>query len=74
MYLREGMFKADCDRCGLRFDPVRGGVCTSCRMALCDEHLHGSLAQRIRVDFLGREAICPVCRAKGTRPHAGTTR
>ena len=70
MFLREGMFKADCDRCGARFDPVKGGVCASCREALCGDHLHGSLVQRIRVDLLGREAICPACRARGARANA----
>ena len=74
MFLREAMFKADCDRCGVRFDPVKGGICTSCRMALCAEHLHGSFVQRLRVDLLGREAICPVCRTKGAVPHAGAAR
>ena len=74
MFLREGMFLADCDRCGVRFDPVRGGVCASCRMALCDEHLHGSLVQRLRVTLLGRESVCPVCREKGMATHASAAR
>ena len=74
MFLRESMFKADCDRCGVRFDPVKGGVCTRCRMALCDEHLHGSLAQRLRVNLLGREAVCPACRERGAATGASATR
>ena len=74
MFLREGMFKADCDRCGVLFDPVKGGVCARCRMALCDEHLHGSLVQRLRVDLFGREAVCPVCREKETATRASATR
>lgn len=76
MFLREGMFKIDCDRCGVRFDPVDGGVCSRCRQALCAEHLHGSLVQRIKVNLLGREATCPACRARGaaTGTSAGAAR
>ena len=74
MFLREGMFKADCDRCGARFDPVNGGFCASCRMALCDDHLHGSVVQRLKVTLFGREAVCPLCRAKGATASTGAAR
>jgi hypothetical protein len=43
-------------------------------MALCDEHLHGSLVQRLRVDLFGREAVCPVCREQETATRASATR
>ena len=68
VFLRESMFKADCDRCGVRFDPIEGGFCASCGEALCAAHLHGSLVQRLKVSLLGRTSVCTACRAAGAKP------
>lgn len=62
---RESMFKADCDACGSRFTPGRGGVCQQCRRILCEYHLHGSLMQRLRV-AMGAPPICVDCRRAAT--------
>ena len=70
-FFREGMFKADCDVCGVRFDPVQGGVCTVCKRILCRTHLYGSLAQRLRVTLFGAPAVCIYCRVAAPRGAVG---
>ena len=64
VFFRESMFKTDCERCGVRFDPVKGGVCEQCKRILCGDHLYGSLGQRLRVQLLGATPVCIYCRAE----------
>ena len=59
---RETQMRTECDACGVRFDLVKGGVCTTCRRILCAAHLHGSFFRRLLVD-LGAAARCLDCRA-----------
>jgi hypothetical protein len=68
---RRSEFRADCERCGARFEPGRGGgVCARCRRILCDAHLHGSFLQRVRV-AVGAPAVCAQCRATSGSGGAG---
>ena len=67
MFFRESIFKTDCDRCGARFDPIRGGVCEQCRRILCGEHLHGTRWQRLRTQLFGGPTVCIYCRAESAR-------
>ena len=58
--LRESTVAAECERCGVRFDPVSGGVCSVCRRILCDAHLNGSFFRRARTWF-GAAPVCVFC-------------
>ena len=60
---RKSDVMTECDECDVRFDVVRGGVCTACRRILCFTHLHGSWVQRLRVD-LGAQTVCVRCRGR----------
>src|SRR5688500_20354276 len=60
--LRESTVAAECERCGVRFDPVTGGVCSVCRRILCDAHLNGSFFRRARTCF-GAAPACVYCAA-----------
>ena len=53
---------ATCDTCRARFDPVRGGVCPSCRRLLCAEHYYGAPWRRV-LGLLGMAPQCAACRA-----------
>ena len=57
--------RMDCERCSRQFRIGEGGVCTRCRLMLCDHHLHGSLVQRIRVTLFGATPVCVECRKGG---------
>ena len=75
--LRESTVAAECERCGVRFDPVTGGVCSVCRRILCDAHLNGSFFRRARTWF-GAAPVCVYCAAAaptaGDPPPAGEKR
>jgi hypothetical protein len=58
----KSMFRWDCDECGLRFTPGRGGVCSSCKRSLCFVHLHGSVTRHVMVYF-GAPSLCVQCRS-----------
>lgn len=60
------IFTIDCDKCGARFEPGTGGVCTCCKRILCPQHLHGSWLRRMMVD-VGAPAVCVECRAGSVR-------
>lgn len=66
--LRESTVAAECERCGVRFDPVSGGVCSVCRRILCDAHLNGSFLRRARTWF-GAAPVCVYCAAAGPAEH-----
>ena len=53
----------DCERCGLPFEPMKGGLCQRCDRILCAADLHGDILSRWRAAITGR-AICVECRAK----------
>jgi hypothetical protein len=53
----------ECDRCGLPFEPMKGGLCQRCDRILCGADLHGDLLSRWRAALTGR-SICVECRAK----------
>lgn len=60
---------ATCDECRTPFDPVRGGVCPSCRRLLCATHLYGSFLRRVQgLLMLGGAPRCPYCRAGQPTP------
>jgi hypothetical protein len=61
---RKSSFRWDCDQCGVPFAVGKGGVCPSCKRALCDFHLHGSKLLKLRRALLGKPTICVSCRAK----------
>lgn len=61
----KSIFKTDCDECGDRFTPGRGGVCVGCRRILCFKDLHGSIARHALVYF-GAKSLCVACRTEGT--------
>ena len=61
----KSIFKTDCDECGDRFTPGRGGVCVGCQRILCLKHLHGSIARHALVYF-GAQSLCVACRTEGT--------
>lgn len=63
---RKSEYRWECDRCGIPFEPGKGGVCPSCKETLCDRHLHGSLLARLRVTF-GGPLKCVACRAADAR-------
>jgi hypothetical protein len=67
---RKSIFRTNCDRCGREFTLGEGGVCVECRTILCDDHLHGGLFRRIRVNLLGAPAICTACRSKSAGANA----
>ncbi len=62
----------DCEQCGERFDPVKGGVCAACSRILCGTHLFGSRAYRLRA-VVGLPAVCVACRNEGRRVVRGGT-
>jgi hypothetical protein len=62
---RQANIKTECDQCKRLFSVTRGGVCSRCRRILCDAHLHGSFAQRMKVDLFGGTAVCVQCRSGG---------
>jgi hypothetical protein len=64
---RKSSFRWDCDRCGVPFTPGAGGVCPSCKQALCDRHLHGSILMKLRRALLGEMTICVRCRERQER-------
>ncbi|HET6701419.1 MAG TPA: hypothetical protein VFH14_06440 [Gemmatimonadaceae bacterium] len=53
----------DCERCGLPFEPIKGGLCPRCDRILCAADLHGDIFSRWKAALTGR-AICVECRAK----------
>ncbi len=55
---------ATCDVCRARFDPVHGGVCSSCRRLLCPTHYYGSVLRRF-LGLLGFSPRCVSCRRSG---------
>jgi hypothetical protein len=59
---RRSEFRWECERCGIPFEPGKGGVCPVCRQTLCDRHLHGSLRTKLLVSF-GVPLKCVGCRA-----------
>gem|GEM_PF-1262933 len=64
-FLQPSRVIATCDECRARFDPVRGGVCDSCRRLLCPTHYYGSFLRRLQ-GLLGFSPLCPACRAGRT--------
>jgi len=62
---RQSPFKWQCDKCGVFFSAGKGGVCPSCKRALCDAHLYGSFFEKIRARFSSERVLCLECRAKG---------
>jgi hypothetical protein len=61
---RKSNFRWDCDQCGVPFRAGKGGVCPTCKRALCDAHLHGSLLLKVRRSLLHEPTICVWCREK----------
>lgn len=59
-------FMGVCDRCGVAFDPRKGGVCSVCRDTLCGRHMYASALDKLRVYF-GAPMVCVKCRASGAR-------
>jgi hypothetical protein len=59
----------ECDRCGVRFNLIHGGVCARCQRILCRQHLHGSWLRVLMVD-VGARPVCVDCRA-GAAPEGG---
>jgi hypothetical protein len=51
----------ECERCGLPFEPMKGGLCQRCDRILCATDLHGDLFSRWKAALTGR-AICVECR------------
>lgn len=68
--LRESTVAAECERCGVRFDPVSGGVCSVCRRILCDAHLNGSFLRRAR-GWFGAAPVCVHCVASAPAARDG---
>jgi hypothetical protein len=55
-----------CEQCGAAFDPLTGGICSSCGRLLCGRHLRGWL--RSLLPALGTDRpTCVECSA-GRRP------
>jgi hypothetical protein len=52
-----------CERCGLPFEPIKGGLCQRCDRILCAADLHGDLLSRWKAALTGR-AICVECRQR----------
>ena len=65
------MMAIECDRCGVRFNIILGGICDRCQRILCRQHLHGSWLRQLLVD-VGARPVCVECRA-GAAP-GGTAR
>ena len=63
-FFRKSQFTWQCDKCGLFFSAGAGGVCLTCKRALCDAHLYGSFWEKVRARFSGERVICIECRAK----------
>jgi hypothetical protein len=62
---RDSIYRLQCDRCRRPFATNKGGVCTVCRDILCNAHLHGSLARRLKIELFGGQPVCTKCRAEG---------
>ena len=60
--LTPSSLKPTCDVCRLPFDPVKGGVCPTCRRLLCPQHMFGSPLVRLWAVVGGRPS-CVDCRA-----------
>lgn len=60
----------ECDRCGVRFNLIHGGICDRCKRILCREHLHGSWLRVLLVD-VGVRPVCIACRGGESPPAAG---
>jgi hypothetical protein len=60
-FLQPSRVVATCDECRTRFDPVKGGVCPSCRRLLCGTHYFGSILHRLQ-GMVGFVPKCPRCR------------
>jgi len=65
LFFRESIITTQCDRCRRVLSLSRMGVCSECREVLCDDDLHGSLVQKLRVSLFGARAVCVRCRAGG---------
>ena len=65
---RKSTFAWQCDKCGVYFAAGKGGVCTACKRALCDSHLHGSFVAKMRHRLSGERAVCTECSSRvGTK-------
>ena len=64
-FFRQSAFRWQCDKCGVFFTAGKGGVCSSCKRALCDDHLYGSFFTKLAAKLAGRTAACVECRARG---------
>jgi len=47
------------------FKAGKGGVCPTCKRALCDTHLYGSFVEKVKARFSSERVVCVECRAKG---------
>src|SRR5688500_281596 len=63
MMMRSPTVYMECERCGLPFEPIKGGLCQRCDRILCAADLHGDLLSRWRAALTGR-VICVECRRK----------
>ena len=59
---RQSAFKWECDECGVFFGAGKGGVCRSCKRALCSAHLYGSILGRLKSSFSSDPVRCLECR------------
>ncbi|HEX9083584.1 MAG TPA: hypothetical protein VF836_02510 [Gemmatimonadaceae bacterium] len=64
-FFRQSTFSWQCDKCKIFFKAGKGGVCPSCKRALCDEHLYGSFIEKVKARLSGVRAVCVECRAAG---------
>jgi len=62
-FFRKSQFTWQCDKCGTFFSAGAGGVCRSCKRALCDQHLYGSFWQKLKARFSSDKPVCVACRA-----------
>jgi hypothetical protein len=46
------------------FGAGKGGVCSSCKRALCDFHLYGSFFEKLKARFSKERLACVDCRAR----------
>jgi len=63
-FFRQSTFRWQCDKCGVFFTAGKGGVCTACKRALCDEHLYGSFFGKLAARFSGGPPVCVECRSR----------
>lgn len=61
---RKSTFAWQCDKCGVYFAAGKGGVCQTCKRALCDHHLHGSFVSKMKSRFSSDRTVCAECSAK----------